>query len=67
MRIGVAGLSHETNTFAAEQNDSLGSASVQEGEGLLAKLWYSPPLPYVPQVEGGYRGVGVWTGLHCLV
>ena len=36
MRIGVAGLSHETNTFAAEQNDSLGCASVQEGEGLLA-------------------------------
>ena len=36
MRIGVVGLSHETNTFAAEQNDSVDCASIQVGEGVLA-------------------------------
>ena len=56
MRIGVAGLSHETNTFAAEQNDSLGSASVQEGEGLLAN---AHPRGFVGGFIEGVRGSGV--------
>ncbi len=56
MRIGVAGLSHETNTFAAEQNDSLGCASVQEGEGLLAN---AHPRGFVGGFIEGVRGSGV--------
>ena len=56
MRIGVAGLSHETNTFAAEQNDSLGCASVQEGEGLLAN---AHPRGFVGGFIEGVRDSGV--------
>ena len=37
MRIGIAGLSHETNTFASEQNDTMDAVRVQRGEDLLAK------------------------------
>ncbi|MCZ6679183.1 MAG: M81 family metallopeptidase [Candidatus Poribacteria bacterium] len=37
MRIGIAGLSHETNTFAMEQNDSMDTVHVQRGEALLAQ------------------------------
>ncbi|HIM57273.1 MAG TPA: M81 family peptidase [Candidatus Latescibacteria bacterium] len=56
MRIGVAGLSHETNTFAAEQNGSLGCASVQEGEGLLAN---AHPRGFVGGFIEGVRDSGV--------
>ena len=35
MRIGIAALSHETNTFAIEQNDSMDCAGVRRGEELL--------------------------------
>ena len=35
MRIGVAGLWHETNTFALEQNDSMDTVHIQRGEALL--------------------------------
>ena len=56
MRIGVAGLSHETNTFAAEQNGSLGCASIQEGEGLLAN---AHPRGFVGGFIEGVRDSGV--------
>ena len=36
MRIGIAAMSHETNTFAAEQNDSMDCVQVRRGEELLS-------------------------------
>ena len=36
MRIGIAGLHHETNTFALEQNDTMDTVGIQRGEALLA-------------------------------
>ena len=36
MRIGIAGLSHETNTFALEKNDTMDAVRVRWGEELLA-------------------------------
>ena len=36
MRIGIAGLHHETNTFAVEQNDTMDTVHIQRGETLLA-------------------------------
>ena len=35
MRIGIARLWHETNTFALEQNDTMDTAHIQRGEALL--------------------------------
>ena len=35
MNIGIAAFSHETNTFAPEQNDSMDAVHVQRGEALL--------------------------------
>ena len=35
MRIGIAGLWHETNTFALEQNDAMDTVDIQRGEALL--------------------------------
>ena len=35
MRIGIAGLSHETNTFAAEKNDTMESVRMLKGQALL--------------------------------
>jgi microcystin degradation protein MlrC len=35
MRIGIAGLSHETNTFALEQNDTMDTVGIRRGEALL--------------------------------
>jgi microcystin degradation protein MlrC len=35
MRIGIAGLSHETNTFAAEKNDTMDSVRMLKGQALL--------------------------------
>ena len=34
MRIGIAGLHHETNTFALEQNDTMDTVHIQRGEAL---------------------------------
>ena len=36
MRIGIAGLSHETNTFAVEKNDTMECVHVVQGEEVLA-------------------------------
>ncbi len=36
MRIGIASLHHETNTFALEQNDTMETVGIQRGEGLFA-------------------------------
>ena len=36
MRIGIAALSHETNTFAAEKNDVAETAHIRRGEELLS-------------------------------
>ena len=36
MRIGIAAMSHETNTFAAEQNDSMDCVQVRRGQELLS-------------------------------
>ncbi len=35
MRIGIASFSHETNTFAPEQNDSINTVHIRRGEALL--------------------------------
>ena len=35
MRIGIASLWHETNTFALEQNDAMDTVYIQRGEALL--------------------------------
>lgn len=35
MNIGIAAFSHETNTFAPEQNDSMDAVHIQRGEALL--------------------------------
>ena len=37
MRIAIAGFSHETNTFAVEQNDSMQAVHLQSGQTLLDK------------------------------
>ena len=36
MRIGVAGMWHETNTFAIERNDTMDSVHLQQGAELLS-------------------------------
>ncbi len=38
MRIGIAGLSHETNTFALEQNDTMDTVGIRCGETLLTNV-----------------------------
>jgi len=35
MKIGIVSFSHETNTFAPEQNDSMDAVHIQKGEALL--------------------------------
>ena len=35
MRIGIAGLSHETNTFAMEKNDSMDCVHARRGEEVI--------------------------------
>ncbi|HJP33844.1 MAG TPA: M81 family metallopeptidase [Candidatus Latescibacteria bacterium] len=35
MRIGIAGISHETNTFALERNDSMDSVGIRRGGELI--------------------------------
>ncbi len=37
MRIAIAAFSHETNTFAPEQNESMDSASIQRGEAMISR------------------------------
>ena len=37
MRIGVAGLSHETNTFAIEKNDTMDCVHARRGEDVLGR------------------------------
>jgi len=37
MKIGIAAFSHETNTFAPEQNDSMDAVHIQRGEALLPR------------------------------
>ena len=37
MRIGIAGLSHETNTFAVEQNRTMDDVRMERGEALLSR------------------------------
>jgi len=36
MRIGIAGMSHETNTFAMEQNDSMDCVHARRGEKVIS-------------------------------
>ena len=47
MRIGIASLWHETNTFAMEQNDSMATVHIQGGDVLL-------PQGYVRNFMGGF-------------
>jgi len=47
MRIGIASLWHETNTFAMEQNDSMETVHIQGGDVLL-------PQGYVRNFMGGF-------------
>ena len=35
MRIGIAGIVHETNTFAMERNDTMDSVSIQRGQDVI--------------------------------
>ena len=52
MRIGVASLWHETNTFAVEQNDTMDTAHIQRGDALLG----SQPKNFIGGfVEGAKR------------
>ena len=52
MRIGVASLWHETNTFAVEQNDTMDTVHIQRGEALLG----SQPKSFIGGfVEGAKR------------
>ena len=52
MRIGVASLWHETNTFAVEQNDTMDTAHIQRGDALLG----SQPKSFIGGfVEGAKR------------
>ena len=52
MRIGVASLWHETNTFAVEQNDTMDTVHIQRGEALLG----SQPKNFIGGfVEGAKR------------
>ena len=53
MRIGIASLWHETNTFAVEQNDTMDTVHIQRGEALLA----THPKNFIGGfVEGAKRG-----------
>ena len=64
MRIGIAALSHETNTFAVERNDSMDAVRLTRGEALLASVH---PKSFIGGfVEGAQRadielvpGVGI--------
>ena len=47
MRIGIASLWHETNTFAMEQNDSMETVHIQGGDALL-------PQGHVRNFMGGF-------------
>jgi len=47
MRIGIASLWHETNTFAMEQNDSMATTHIQRGKALL-------PQGHVRNFIGGF-------------
>ena len=52
MRIGIASLWHETNTFAVEQNDTMDTVHIQRGEALLG----SQPKSFIGGfVEGAKR------------
>jgi len=55
MRIGVAGMSHETNTFAVEQNDTLDCVRVRRGDQLLAGV---SPRSFVGGFVEGMQGSG---------
>ena len=53
MRIGIASLWHETNTFAVEQNDSMDTVHIQRGETLRR----AQPMNFIGGfVEGAKRG-----------
>ena len=53
MRIGIASLWHETNTFAVEQNDNMDTVHIQRGETLRR----AQPLNFIGGfVEGAKRG-----------
>ena len=52
MRIGIASLWHETNTFAVEQNDSMDTVHIQRGETLRR----AQPMNFIGRfVEGAKR------------
>jgi microcystin degradation protein MlrC len=55
MRIGVAGLWHETNTFAVETNDTLDSATVTRGADVLAA---AHPKSFIGGFIDGVDGSG---------
>jgi microcystin degradation protein MlrC len=54
MRIGVAGLWHETNTFAVETNDSLETATVTRGRNVLTE---AHPKSFIGGFVDGMEGV----------
>ena len=57
MRVGIAAMSHETNTFAAEQNDSMDCVHVRRGEKLLAN---THPKSFI----GGFAEAALRSGVE---
>jgi len=79
MRVAIAGLTHETNTFAVERNDTPDTVVLREGSGLLdvhpqstiggfAEATADSDAEIVPTVDIGFRHggiVGSGTYEHC--
>ncbi len=55
MRIGIASLWHETNTFAVEQNDSMDTVHIQRGEALRR----AQPMNFIGGFVEGAKGSDV--------
>ena len=65
LRVGVVAFVHETNTFAAERNDTMDSVSITRGQAMLSR---AHPKTFI----GGFREVTTrnlqgWTRLRKLV
>ena len=54
MRIGIATLSHETNTFAVERNDTMACVHLRRGPELLSGVH---PKSFVGGGESGFDSV----------
>ncbi|MBC7237003.1 MAG: M81 family metallopeptidase [Chloroflexi bacterium] len=71
MRIAIAGFSHETNTFAAEKNDTMDSVTIQRGQEILdrahprsfiggfAEAAQGPDVELIPTVNIGFEHGGI--------